>query len=151
MHVDPALQAMIDQSLQPAPGATDQTYLGKDSVVSDPTTESKDSQLPICDWDPPFPISLHERNVETSADKRSRESPDTTLKPEHKSLKTSGVAVATDAEPVVFSACSASAVAVDQSSPEAPTICWKVKEKSEVRQTMWRLPQFTSLEIEGTH
>ena len=32
------------------------------------------------------------------------ESPDSTLKPEHKSLKTSGVAVATDEEPIVFGA-----------------------------------------------
>ena len=70
--------------------------------------------------------------METSADKRSRESPDSTLKPEGKSLKTSGVAVATDEEPVVFSACAAIAAAVDHSNPEAPTIRWKVKEKSEV-------------------
>ena len=54
-------------------------------------------------------------------------------------MKTSGVAVATNEEPVVFGACAATAAAVDQSSPEAPTIRWKVKEKSEVRQTMWRL------------
>ena len=36
-------------------------------------------------------------------------------------------------------ACAAIAAAVDHSNPEAPAIRWKVKEKSEVRQTMWRL------------
>ena len=77
--------------------------------------------------------------METSANKRSRESPNSTLKPEHKSLKTSGVAVARNEEPVVFDACAAIAAAVDHSNPEAPAICWKVKEKSEVRQTMRRL------------
>ena len=85
-----------------------------------------------------IPISVRDAYMETSADKRSRESPDSTLKQEHKSLKTSGVAVATNEESDVFRACAATAATVDQSSPVAPTIRWKVKEKSEVRQTMWR-------------
>ena len=139
MHIDPALQVMIDQSLQLAPSASGQTYLGDDSTASNPTIESKGSQLPVCNFEPPFPTLVQDVNMETSADKRSRESPDSTLKPEGKSLKTSGVAVATDEEPVVFSACAPIAVAVDHSSPEAPTIRWKVKEKSEIRQIMWRL------------
>ena len=33
MHIDSALQALIDQSVQLAPSAADQTYLGKDSVI----------------------------------------------------------------------------------------------------------------------
>ena len=50
--------------------------------------------------------------MEAPADKRSRESPDSTLKPEGKSLKTSGVAPATSVEPVVSGACAAVSVAL---------------------------------------
>ena len=41
MHVDPALQALIDQSLQLPSSAADQTYLGKDSAASNATIESQ--------------------------------------------------------------------------------------------------------------
>ena len=115
------------------------TYLGKDSVTSDSTVESKGSQLPVCDFEPPFPTSLPDVCMESSADKRSRESPDSTLKPEHKSLKTSGVAVATDEEPTVFVANATAAPAEDLSGMEPQTIRWNVREKSEVKLTMWRL------------
>ena len=56
MHVDPALQAMIDQSLQLPSGTADQTYLGKDSAASNATIESKGSQLPVCNYESPFPF-----------------------------------------------------------------------------------------------
>ena len=71
--------------------------------------------------------------MELSADKRSRESPDSTLKPEGKSLKTSGVATATSAESVVSGACAAVTATTHESNddfPEPPTIRWKVKEIS---------------------
>ena len=138
MHIDSALQALIDQSMQSDPSAVDQTYLGKDSVTPDSTVESKGSQLPACDFEPPFPTPLPV-DMEPSADKRSRESPDSTLTPEHKSLKTSAVAVATDEEPIVLGTSAMTATAVDQNSLEPQTIRWNVREKSEVRQTMWRL------------
>ena len=35
MHIDPALQAMIDQSVQEAPNAAGQTYAGTDPVIAD--------------------------------------------------------------------------------------------------------------------
>ena len=73
-----------------------------------------------------------------SADKRSRDSPDSTLKPEHKSLKTSGVAVATDEEPIVSGTSAVAASAATQSDIEPQTIRWNVREKTEVRPTMWR-------------
>ena len=63
--------------------------------------------------------------MEQSADKRSGESPDSIRKPEHKSLKTSGVAIATE-EPIVLGASAAAATAVDQSSLEPQTIRWIV-------------------------
>ena len=65
--------------------------------------------------------------------------PDSTLKPEHKSLKTSGVAVATEEEPIVFGTSAVIATAVDQFDVGPQTIRWSVKEKTEVRSIMWRL------------
>ena len=62
--------------------------------------------------------------MESSADKRSRESPDSTRKPEGKSLKTSGGAPATSIEDVTSSSCAAGTVAIDGSGgagAEAPT------------------------------
>ena len=111
---------MIDQSSQLAPSASGQTYHVNDSAASNPMIESKGSQLLSSNDDPPFPASMEDVSMDTSADKRSRESPDSTLKPEGKSLKASGVATATNEEPVVSSACAAIAAAVDHSNPEAP-------------------------------
>ena len=89
--------------------------------------------------EPPFTSEEQDVDMEPSADKRSRESPDSTLKPEGKSLKTSGVAVATEGEPAMSNLGVSAPVAADHNSPEAPIICWNVKEESEVKQTMWRL------------
>ena len=58
MHIDSALQALINQSEQVAPRAADQTYAGKDPVAADSTAESKGSQLPAWDNKPPFPTSV---------------------------------------------------------------------------------------------
>ena len=138
MHIDPALQALIDQSAQVAPNAASQAYAGKDPATSDSTAEFKGSQLPVCNFEPPFPTSVPDVCMESSVDKRSRESPDSTLKPEHKSLQTSGVAVATEEEPIVFGTCAIAATTADQSEIEPRTIRWNVKEKTEVRPTMWR-------------
>ena len=138
MHIDPALQALIDQSVQVASNAASQTYAGKDPATSDSTAESKGSQLPVCNFEPPFPTSVPDVCMESSVDKRSRESPDSTLKPEHKSLKTSGVAVATEEGPIVFGTSAITATTADQSEIEPQTIRWNVKEKTEVRPTMWR-------------
>ena len=65
MHVVPALQALIDQSLQLPSSAADQTYLGKGSAASNATIESKGSQVPVCNYEPPFPVSMHDVNMET--------------------------------------------------------------------------------------
>ena len=45
MHIDPALQALIDQSVQGAPSAASQTYAGNDPATADSTAESKGSQF----------------------------------------------------------------------------------------------------------
>ena len=55
------------------------------------------------------------------------------------SLKTSGVAVATEEKPSVFGTSAITATATDQSAIKPQTIRWNVKEKTEVGPTMWRL------------
>ena len=96
MHIDPALRALIDQSLQLAPSASGQTYLVNDSAASNPTIESKGSQLLSRNDEPPFPSSTQTRGQ----------------------VIEDMVAVATNEEPVVFSACAAIAAAVDHRIPK---------------------------------
>ena len=83
--------------------------------------------------------------MQHSADKRSRDSPDSTLKPEHKSLKTSGVAVATDEEPSNVGTNAGATPAENQPDIdiEPQTVRWNVREKAEVRTTMWRFRHST--------
>ena len=138
MHIDSALQALIDQSVQADPNAMNSTYIGRDLGTPAPTTESKGSQSPVCESEPPFPTSVPDVSMQQSADKRSRDSPDSTLKPEHKSLKTSGVAVATDEEPINEDTSAAAASAASQSDIEPQIIRWNVREKTDVRPTMWQ-------------
>ena len=54
-------------------------------------------------------------------------------------MKTSGVAVATEEEPIVYVTCAVTDTTDNQHHIEPQTIRWNVKEKSEVRPTMWRL------------
>ena len=141
MHIDPALQAMIDQSLQTDSSAAGQTYHVNVPSPSSTMTGFKRSHVSSSFDAPPFPdVSAEDVSMETPADKRSRESPDSTLKPEGKSLKTSGVATATE-KPVVSSACAADAATNEGNDdiPEAPTIRWKVNENAETRLLMWQL------------
>ena len=142
VHIDPALQAMIDQSLQTDSSAAGQTYHVSAPSSSSTMTGFKGSHVSSLFDAPPFPVSAEDASMETPADKRSRESPDSTLKSEGKSLKTSGVATATTEEPVVSSACAADAAATNEGNddiPEAPTIRWKVNEIAETRLLMWQL------------
>ena len=96
---------------------------------------------------PNYPGSAEDVNMESSTDKRSRESPDSTLKPEGKSLKTSGVATATSTEDVTFSTCAASLATIGESNsadPKTPVARWKAKDVDEaklfVRQMHRRIP-----------
>ena len=139
MHIDPALQSLIDQSMQVDPSAVSFTYIGGDVGTSAPTTESKGSQLPAWESEPPFPDSVSDVDMQHSADKRSRDSPDSTLKPEHKSLKTGGVAVATDEEPIHVGASVANTPAAPEPDIPPQTVRWNVRNKEEVRMIMLRL------------
>ena len=116
---------MIDQSSRQGASAASQP-----SHISAPSTSStmtglKGSYASTFPSAPPYPDSSGDVNMESSADKRSRESPDSTLKPEGKSLKTSGVATATSTKDVTSSSCAADSATFDGSNdaaPKAPTI-----------------------------
>ena len=77
MHVDPALQAMLDQSLQQGAATASQTICISASATSSKTSELKGSYASTF---PSAPLILIQQK--TSADKRLRESPDSTLTPE---------------------------------------------------------------------
>ena len=54
MHIDPALQTLIDQSVHLDPNAVSSTYIGRDLGIPALTTESKGSQMPVWDSEPPY-------------------------------------------------------------------------------------------------
>ena len=142
VHIDPALQAMIDQSSQPSASAACQSRHTSAQSSSNMLTGFKGSYASTSPDAPPFPDSVEDVSMESSADERSRESPDSTLKPEGKSLKTSGVATATPTENATSNACAASAATCDESNnaaPEIPTIRWRAREVAETRLLMRQL------------
>ena len=95
MQVDSALQDMINQSAQATSGQTGATYdLGTPANV-DSADQPMGSNECASGGPAPFPDSSEDISMDSGADKRSRESPDSTLKPEGKSLKTSETAAAT--------------------------------------------------------
>ena len=91
VHIDATLQAMIDQSSGKDAASTD----NKPSHSSAQSTSNasawfKGSYASTFPAAAPYPDTVEDVTMESSADKRSRESPDSTLKPDGKSLKTSG-------------------------------------------------------------
>ena len=121
VHIDPALQAMIDQSTQPSAAAA-----SPPSHISTQSTSSTDagfkgSYTSAVTTATPFPDSVEDVIMESVADKRSRESPDSTLKPEGKSLKTSGVASATVIESATFCARTTKSVSTDEVQDSDPS------------------------------
>ena len=89
MQVDPALQAMIDQVKQKLSDKTESKYSLGAAVGFDVPSLSMGGGVSASGIAVPFPASSEDVSMESSADKRSRESPDSTLKPEGKSLKKS--------------------------------------------------------------
>ena len=84
MQIDPALQAMIDQSTQRMSGQTGSSYDLGTSVNNDLSSQLMGCNEHACGVVAPFPESTEDVLMESVADKRSRESPDSTLKPEGK-------------------------------------------------------------------
>ena len=140
MPFDPALQAMIDQSLDSSASAASQPFHISAPSSSGTLTGVKGSYASTSPDAPPYPDSVEDVSMESPADKRSRESPDSTLRPEGKSLKTSGVATAT--ENVTSSACVADTATCNESNgaaPEIPTVRWRAREVAETRLLMQQL------------
>ena len=87
MHIDPALQALLNPGGGRPAGQTGVLYnLGVPINVNAADQPMGSNE---CASGVPFPDSVEDVSMESGTDKRSRESPDSTLKPEGKSLKTS--------------------------------------------------------------
>ena len=142
MHIDPALQAMIDQSSQSSASAACQSGHVNAQSSPDTMTGVQGSYASASPDAPPFPDSVEDVSMESSADKRSRVSPDSTLKPQGESLKTSGVATATSTEGATPSVCAVDTATCDEgndAAPEIPTIRWRAREVAETRVLMRQL------------
>ena len=97
MQIDSALQALLNASAQKGSGQSDIKYDSGTPAnvdVADQHMEGNESTSSVA---PPFPDSVEDVSMESGVDKRSSESPDSTLKPEGKSLKTPETASATTA------------------------------------------------------
>ena len=130
---------MIDQSVQMRSGSVGPAY-HLDPPASPCVIDGyKGSLETMSAPQTPYPSSIEDVTMETTADKRSRESPDSTLKPEGKSLKTSEVATATATS--ATSVCAVDDGVPDTSNPQAPTIRWKPKTIPEARSLMWEVHQ----------
>ena len=89
MQVNAALQALLNPTAQASSSHSAVTYdLGVPSNV-DHSSQPVGSSGCASGLAAPFPDSTDDAIMESGTDKRSRESPDSTLKPEGKSLKTS--------------------------------------------------------------
>ena len=132
MQIDSALQALLNPSPPVLSGQSGIKYdLGTPANVdfADQPMGSDECASGVA---APFPDTVEDVSMDSGVDKRSRESPDSTLKPEGKSLKTSEnapVAAVTDTE--VSPATGA----------KAPSITKRPKTVSEAKSLMWEVHQ----------
>ena len=94
MQIDSALQALLNPSGRPPSGQPGVHYDLGVPVNVDAADQPMGSNECASGVAAPFPDSVEDVSMDSGADKRSRESPDSTLKPEGKSLKTSETATA---------------------------------------------------------
>ena len=92
MQIDSALQALLNPSVQASSGQSGVKYDLGTPVNVDLADQPMGSNECASGVAAPFPDSVDDVPMDSGADKRSRESPDSTLKPEGKSLKTSETA-----------------------------------------------------------
>ena len=97
MQIDSALQALLNPSSHVTSGQKGPSYNLGVPVNVNPTDEPMGSNECASGVAPPFPASVEDVSMDSGSDKRSRESPDSTLKPEGKLLKTSETASVTAA------------------------------------------------------
>ena len=138
MHIDEALQVMIDQLARNSAGtAVPSSHSNAQSVPSAAVVD-KGSNMSSSFSASHSPGSSEDVSMETSVDKRSRESPDTTSKPDGKSLKTSESASPSPARHDTSGTCAADTlmhdVSVEQEvTSKPPTIRRKANDASEAR------------------
>ena len=89
MQIDSALQALLNPSAQASSSQSAVTYDLGVPVNVDQVSQPVGSNECASGIVAPFPDSTDDVTMDSGVDKRSRESPDSTLKPEGKSLKTS--------------------------------------------------------------
>ena len=131
MQIDSALQAMINQSAQVLSGQSGLKYdLGTPANV-DLADQPMGSNECACGVDAPFPDSVEDVSMDSGVDKRSRESPDSTRKPEGKSLKTSETTTAATATDTVEVSTAGSMKPSNvtkrpKTVPKAKSLMWEV-------------------------
>ena len=134
MQIDSALQAMINQSAQVTSGQVSPSYDPGAPVSVDLADQPMGSNEFACGTAAPFPDSAEDVSMDSMVDKRSRESPDSTLKPEGKSLKTSETATGATATDTVevsaFGSMKPSNVTKKPKTiPEAKLLMWEVHQR----------------------
>ena len=92
MQIDSALQALLNPSSHVTSGQKGPSYNLGVPVNVNPADEPMGSNECASGVAAPFPASVEDVSMDSGTEKRSRESPDSTLKPEGKSLKTSETA-----------------------------------------------------------
>ena len=147
--IDDALKAMIDQPVRSGASATmasSQLNIQSDSITND---KNKGSSVSVFSGAPPSPEASTDVSIEASVDKSSRESPDTTTKPDGKSLKTSEAASPSPARHDISESREADTHISDVSAgqdanPRPLTNRWTVRDVSEAslltRQMHKRVP-----------
>ena len=121
MRIDDALQAMIDQAYRQSADTAKQPSHTSAQPVSSTLAGDKGSHASTFPSAPPYPDSSEDVNMGASADKRSRGLPDSTLKPDGKSLKTSGTATPSPARHATSSSCEADTLMFDVSVEQETT------------------------------
>ena len=138
MHIDDALKAMIDQPVKSGASTTmasSQLTAQSDSSANE---KNKGSSVSAFLGVPPSPEPSKDVSMAASADKRSRESPDTTTKPDGKSWKTSEAASPSPARDDISESCVAGTHMSDVSTgqdanPRLPTNLRLANDASEAR------------------
>ena len=131
MQIDSALQALLTPSAPVSSGQKGLKYdLGTPANL-DSANQPMGSNECACGTAAPFPDSAEDVTMDSGADKRSLESPDSTLKPEGKSLKTSEAAPTAAATDTVETQKTENAKPSTMTKrpttiPEAKSLMWEV-------------------------
>ena len=131
MQIDSALQALLNPSASMSSGQKGLKYDLGTPANQDSAHQPMGSDEYACGAAAPFPDSAEDVTMDSGVDKRSRESPDSTLKPEGKSLKTSEATpnvAATDTVEVQMTDNAKPSTMTKRPTtiPEAKSLMWEV-------------------------